>query len=327
MTPGLFAKPLECSVKMEGPLFPARELQWIRFVAGRHGHAAARSMSRSPGNAAWTMTLSPDPFHALADAVGNAANFRFKIPASNSTRFVTISFEGEALLSIRPSWNVQAAAACASGRLAAKRRGLPWPGTAAPLAPATIIEPVYRDFDATKACIDSVLNQAPGATQCRVIAIDDATPDMRIRGDLENLANADRIKRLTNERNMGFVESVNRGLTEAADGDVVLLNVDTIVPSGFADRLAAAARTSPDIGTVTPISNNGEFTSFPVPNTQNRMPSYEEIEAIDRMAAEVNAGRIVDIPNGIGFCLYVTRKCLNALAFFRMITSAVILKM
>ncbi len=34
--------------------------------------------------------------------------------------------------------------------------------------------------------------------------------------------------------------------------------------------------------------------------------------AIDAIAAEVNAGRIIDIPNGTGFCLYITRECLDA---------------
>ena len=63
------------------------------------------------------------------------------------------------------------------------------------------------------------------------------------------------------------------------------------------------------------MSNNGEFTSFPIPNAQNQLPSLEEIAAIDCVAADVNAGRIVDIPNGIGFCLYVTRACLNAVGF------------
>ena len=34
--------------------------------------------------------------------------------------------------------------------------------------------------------------------------------------------------------------------------------------------------------------------------------------AIDAIAAKANAGRIIDIPNGTGFCLYITRECLDA---------------
>jgi O-antigen biosynthesis protein len=260
---------------------------------------------------AMTLTLSPDPSHPLAGAIGNAANFTVPVPASDRTQFVAISFEGETLVSMRTSGKVFQPAPTFGGP-AVKRRSHPWHRKVVSGPLPTIIVPVFGDFDATKACIDSLLNQAPGSTRCPLIVIDDATPDPCIRGYLVKIAKEDHVILLTNERNRGFVESINRGLAEAGDGDVLLLNADTIVPSGFADRLAAAARTSADIGTVTPMSNNGEFTSFPVPNTQNRLPCFEEILAIDRVAAEVNGGRIVDIPNGIGFCLYVTRECLNA---------------
>ena len=101
-------------------------------------------------------------------------------------------------------------------------------------------------------------------------------------------------------------------LSVIEQGDVILLNSDTIVPPGFIDRLAAAAHSSADIGTVTPLSNNGEFTSFPIPNISNPLPSRKEIIRIDRIAAKANSDRIVDIPSGIGFCLYVTRACLDS---------------
>ena len=42
------------------------------------------------------------------------------------------------------------------------------------------------------------------------------------------------------------------------------------------------------------------------------MGSRAQVLAIDRAAAAVNAGAVVDIPNGIGFCLYITRRCLDA---------------
>ncbi len=75
--------------------------------------------------------------------------------------------------------------------------------------------------------------------------------------------------------------------------------------------MAAAARSSPDIGTVTPLSNNGEFTSFPIPYRFNPLRSRKDIKQIDKIAARVNSDRTVDIPSGIGFCLYLTRACLN----------------
>ena len=147
----------------------------------------------------------------------------------------------------------------------------------------------------------------------RAIIVNDATPDPRIaRLPPTSIAADGNVEILINPHNLGFVGSVNRALEHVEDGDVIILNSDTIVPPDFIDRLAAVAQSSPDIGTITPLTNNGEFTSFPIPNTSNPLPSREDMKRIDNIAAQVNADRIVDIPSGIGFCLYVTRACLDA---------------
>ena len=176
----------------------------------------------------------------------------------------------------------------------------------------TVIVPVYGDYDATCACILS-LRRELNSSRHHAILINDATPDPRIADFLKNIENEPSVDVWTNARNLGFVGSVNRALEHADHGDVIILNSDTIVPRGFIDRLAAAARSSPDIGTATPLSNNGEFTSFPLPYRPNPLGSPEDIEQIDEIAARVNAGRVIDIPSGVGFCLYVTRACLDAL--------------
>ena len=93
---------------------------------------------------------------------------------------------------------------------------------------------------------------------------------------------------------------------------MILLNADTLVPPGFVERLAAAAHSQADIGTATPLSNNGDIFSFPRPGFDNPMPTYDEMVSLDRAAATANAMTVVDTPSGIGFCLYVTRRCLDA---------------
>ena len=129
---------------------------------------------------------------------------------------------------------------------------------------------------------------------------------------LAALAAEDCIEVVINARNLGFSGSVNRALAQIQQGDVILLNADTIVPRGFINRLATSAQSSADIGTLTPLSNNGEFTSFPIPNTANPLGSRDFVEQIDLTAARANAGQVVDIPSGIGFCLYLTRACLDS---------------
>jgi O-antigen biosynthesis protein len=176
----------------------------------------------------------------------------------------------------------------------------------------TVIVPVYGDHAATQACLEGLMRELGKESRHRAIVVNDASPDDRIRELIEGLAPRRNLRVLTNPRNLGFVGTINRALQEIPSGDVILLNADTIIPHDLIARLAAAARLSPDIGTVTPLSNNGEFTSFPLPNRPNVVGSVADIEALDRIAALVNAEGVIDIPNGIGFCLYITRGCLDA---------------
>lgn len=176
----------------------------------------------------------------------------------------------------------------------------------------TVIVPVYADYEATQACLDGLVRELDKDTSHRAIIVNDSSPDDRIRELIDGLPPRSNLRVLTNPRNLGFVGTINRALKEVPSGDIILLNADTIIPHGLIARLSAAARLSPDIGTVTPLSNNGEFTSFPLPNRPNAVGSVVDIENLDRIAARVNAGGVVDIPNGIGFCLYITRSCLDA---------------
>jgi GT2 family glycosyltransferase len=174
----------------------------------------------------------------------------------------------------------------------------------------TVIVPIYGDYNATRSCLEGLQRElSPYHT---AILVDDATPDSDIAKYLAKLKHDPHIRILTNPRNLGFTTSVNRALTVATQGDIIVLNSDTIVPPEFISRLNAVARSSPDIGTVTPLSNNGELTSFPIPNIANPLRSRDDIERIDRIAEEVNAGIIVEIPSGIGFCLYICRSCLES---------------
>jgi hypothetical protein len=149
----------------------------------------------------------------------------------------------------------------------------------------TVIVPVYRDFEATRDCLESVKRNVIGKRNRRAIVIDDASPESEIKTYLAALAKSSNFTVLTNSSNLGFVGAVNWGLALARTGDVMLLNADTVVPPDLVDRLATTARSSDAIGTITPLSNNGEFTSFPGPYKSNPVPPTAS--EIDRIASRV----------------------------------------
>jgi len=177
--------------------------------------------------------------------------------------------------------------------------------------PLTVVVPAYRDFAATRACLNSLRGEM-AAINCKVILVNDASPEAEMQPYLKRFAKRTGATLLTNEHNMGFVGAVNRALALVAEGDVILLNADTVLPGDAFRRLVKTARADPCIGTITPLSNNGEFTSFPRPAYANPMPSAKQLAAMSTAAARINKNLTVDIPSGIGFCLFISAACLKA---------------
>lgn len=257
----------------------------------------AATVLRASGQTVDEKKLEVDPGYQSLGENQDAAGV--PLPEVSSPQLMPVAMEGDAGIPLR-AMNVRA------------------PDLQSDVAPAdedtsvTVIVPVYADYEATKACLEGLVRELDKEARHRAIIVNDASPDDRIRELIDGLAPRKNLRVLTNPGNLGFVGTINRALKEIQSGDIILLNADTIIPRGFIARLSAAARLSPDIGTVTPLSNNGEFTSFPVPNRPNTLGSAAAVENLDRIAGRVNAGSVVDIPNGIGFCLYITRSCLDA---------------
>lgn len=181
--------------------------------------------------------------------------------------------------------------------------------------PIVVVIPVYKDYETLTQCISSI-KRSKNSTKLLVVLINDATPEGEIRQFLDSIQDPlAGITVIENEANLGFVGSVNAALKHVniiyPNSDVILLNSDTLVPRKFADRLMEAGHTSNDIGTITPLSNNGEYTSFPLPFIANCEVSYDQVRALNREAYSCSKD-VEDIPAGVGFCLYIKRDCLNA---------------
>jgi GT2 family glycosyltransferase/glycosyltransferase involved in cell wall biosynthesis len=197
-------------------------------------------------------------------------------------------------------------------------------GTVAPSPPlgvalchrdADVVIPVHGGLPTVLACLDSVLASIPRGS--RVVVVDDASPEPALRQALDALAARRRIVLIRALRNRGFAASANAGMAACAGRDVVLLNSDTLVPPGWLGRLSAAARAAPDIGTVTPLSNDASILSYPGPAGSNPVPDRAETGRLDALAQRTNGATLVDIPVGVGFCLYIRRDCLDAVGLLR----------
>lgn len=195
------------------------------------------------------------------------------------------------------------------------------PRTAAAPTSAGVIDiilPVYRGLEETRNCIESVLvSHNVGSTRLHIY--NDRSPEPEVTAYLRELAQRDPAIRLVeNVENLGFVRTVNAGMRHAlglpdSDG-VLLLNSDTIVSFNWVDRLAAHARQA-HVGSVTALSNNATICSYPTLGA-NALPAGMTSAELDELAWRTNPGQSVEVPTGVGFCMLITRHCLETAGVF-----------
>lgn len=187
-----------------------------------------------------------------------------------------------------------------------------------PVAPEVdVLVPVYSGFDETMRCLFSVL----ATTQCtpyQLIVVDDCTPDKNLRVSINELADRGMIDLHRTPHNLGFVGACNHGMALHPERDIVLLNSDTEVFRDWLDRLRMTAYRRLRTGTVTPLSNNAEICSYPHFVQNNCAELGIGDDELDYLAARFNADAEVEIPTGVGFCMYVRRACLDDIGLFDM---------
>lgn len=171
--------------------------------------------------------------------------------------------------------------------------------------------PVYDAKSLTLHCINSVIDSLPQNPSIHdIVVIYDAGPDDTLLEALRTIARERSIVLLINEANQGFVRSANRGMTYSDSRDVLLLNSDTQVSGNWLERIADAAYSADDVGTVTPFSNNAEICSWPLPCQDNSFPADTALADVDQ-AFSTLSGKTVELPTGVGFCMYIRRDCLR----------------
>lgn len=182
--------------------------------------------------------------------------------------------------------------------------------------PVDVIVPVYRGLADTRLCIDSVL-ASPVRAAYRLIVINDCSPEPEVTQWLrERAAQDERITLLENAENLGFVGTVNRGMALSESNDVLLLNSDTEVANDWLDRIRAAAYGDAKVASVTPFSTNATICSYPRFCEDNPLPAGYDTARMDALCARTHPGAVVDVPTGIGFCMYIRRDSLQDVGLF-----------
>ena len=174
--------------------------------------------------------------------------------------------------------------------------------------------PVYNAPECVRDCLRSVARhtQAP----YRLVVVDDSGGDPEIRELLAAELAESGAELIVNPRNLGYTRSINLAIAHTQGEDVVLLNSDVEVGPRWLSNLRNAAYHRPRIGTVTPLSNNAGAFSAPVMDGNNPLPDGVAFDRVARAVHQTAHRCYPRVPTGNGFCLYITRRCLEQTGTF-----------
>lgn len=188
----------------------------------------------------------------------------------------------------------------------------------------TVIIPVYKNLSDLSNCLDSILECSD--REFNLLVINDSPIDKSVTDylvDYEKRFNSKYIgsaeyRYLINDVNLGFVKTTNLGMSKC-EGDVILLNSDTIVSNDWISRLVAYKKFK-QVASVTPLSNSASICSFPKFNTNQSHYRNLKPSQIDSVFSRIPQDLCHEAPTGVGFCMLMTREAIDQIGVFDSIT-------
>jgi GT2 family glycosyltransferase len=179
--------------------------------------------------------------------------------------------------------------------------------------PVDIIVPIFNAEADVRACL-AALDSSGLPQTCTVWLMDDASSDPAISKILQDFQRSSDLatQLIRQPNNLGFVGNVNDALLRTRN-DVVLLNSDTLVTKGWLQALLQSAERHAKAASITPFSNNAEICSFPELCVNHPVPG--NLSALAQ-ACENTAANEVELPTGVGFCMYMRRAAIAQIGLF-----------
>jgi len=119
----------------------------------------------------------------------------------------------------------------------------------------------------------------------------------------------------------GYAIAANLGMREAGGDYVVLLNSDTVVTSGWLEKIVACGESDERIGILGPLSNAASHQSVPELRDEggwatNPLPAFVTEDGVARLLERVSPRSRPRLPFINGFCYVVKRAVFEAIGYF-----------
>lgn len=181
---------------------------------------------------------------------------------------------------------------------------------------------VHNALDDVRLCLGSVMQQR-GRTDQKVILIDDGSDSATADYLRCFAAGHEGVCLQRNESALGFTLAANQGLRASQGELAIILNSDTLVTDGWAEKMADAVFTTPGAGIVGAMSNAAGFQSLPDSagsrdqTAVNPLPPGLGAEDLNRCCEQWST---LDPPPLVplvhGFCIGITRKTVQRVGLF-----------
>lgn len=128
---------------------------------------------------------------------------------------------------------------------------------------------------------------------------------------VEYLRSLAHVRIIENKQNRGFPAAVNQGIENATGDAILLLNNDTIVTTGWLDRLRTALDSDERIQVIGPLTNCTAGLQ--------RIPAKYSLENLDDFAWDrrvSNRDQLELVPEVTGFCMLIDRKAIQSIGLF-----------
>lgn len=182
----------------------------------------------------------------------------------------------------------------------------------------SVVVPVYADWKSLRKCIFSLQKHYSNFNWVDVYFVNDCGPEADVleKRILRKIRNVENFIYHRNKENLGFVKNCNNAVEYVVtdkESDVLLLNSDTLVTSGFLEEMQRVLYSQDDIGIVNPRSNNATVWSVPMdsrfafsPKKSYRLWNYTKNQIPDKYLSALCHG----------FCLLIRREVINKIKLF-----------
>lgn len=188
--------------------------------------------------------------------------------------------------------------------------------------PIDVVVCVHNALDDVRLCLESIARHRR-QENVRLVLVDDGSGDETRDYVAGFAAERNWVHLVRNDTAVGYSRAASQGVAESHAAFVIILNSDTIVTDGWAEKLADALLSTKGAGIVGPLSNAAGMQS--IPNTKgygqqtavNMLPAGVSPDDMNRYCEQWTVEGILPRVSLVhGFCLGVHRTVLDKVGFF-----------